>query len=65
MTVTVNNRQVDTCATHLNQLADELNLPVQGVAVAVNNRLIPRTEWHKFQLSPNDSIVVIKAACGG
>ena len=65
MTVTVNNRQVDTCAAYLNQLADELNLPAQGVAVAVNNRLIPRTEWHKFQLSPNDSIVVLKAACGG
>lgn len=65
MTVTVNNRQVDTCATSLAQLADEMKLPAQGVAVAVNNRLIPRTEWHKFQLSPNDSIVVIKAACGG
>lgn len=65
MTITVNRQQVETQATLLSQLADELKLPAQGVAIAVNNKMIPRTEWNKFQLSENDSIVIIKAACGG
>ena len=40
-------------------------LPERGVAIAVNNKMIPRTEWNERILQPNDSLVVIKAACGG
>ena len=40
-------------------------VPTQGVAVAANNRMIPRTEWADYALSEGISIVIIKAACGG
>ena len=30
-----------------------------------DNRMVPRIEWEKCVLHPNDSLVVIKAACGG
>ncbi|KAB5204631.1 sulfur carrier protein ThiS, partial [Bacteroides thetaiotaomicron] len=33
--------------------------------IAVNNKMIPRSEWEKFALQENDNLVVIKAACGG
>ena len=39
--------------------------PEKGIAIAVNNRMVPRIEWEKCVLHPNDSLVVIKAACGG
>lgn len=65
MKVQVNNKEVETPSTTLLQLAQELKLPVQGVAMAVNNRMIPRTQWEKFSLKENDSLVIIKAACGG
>ena len=54
-----------TPASTLTQLAAQLELPVQGIAIAVNNKMIPRSEWEKFALQENDNLVVIKAACGG
>lgn len=65
MKLTVNNKEVDTQATHLLQLAEELSLPAQGIAMAVNNRMVPRTEWKEHILAENDTVVIIKAACGG
>lgn len=47
------------------ELASQLALPEKGIAIAVNNRMTPRTEWNERILQPNDSLVVIKAACGG
>ncbi len=66
MKLTVNSKETevkDECT--IAQLADQLALPLQGVAIAVNNKMIPRTNWAKHVLQPNDSLVVIKAACGG
>lgn len=66
MKVQVNNKEVNiTNDSTLNQLIAQLELPVQGIAIAVNNQLIPRTEWECFSLHENDSLVIIKAACGG
>ena len=33
--------------------------------LAVNNKMVPRTQWADFQLKENDALIVIKAACGG
>lgn len=65
MKITVNNQEIDTRATTLLQLAEELSLPDRGVAVAVSNRMVPRTEWENYQLTEEASVVIIKAACGG
>ena len=65
MKITVNNQEIDTRATTLLQLAEELSLPDRGVAVAVSNRMVPRTEWENHQLTEEASVVIIKAACGG
>ncbi|MGN0048271.1 MAG: sulfur carrier protein ThiS [Bacteroides sp.] len=65
MKLTVNNKEVETEASTLTQLAQQLGLPPQGVAMAVNNRMIPRTEWSDYALSEGLAIVIIKAACGG
>ncbi len=61
MKLTVNSKETevkDGCTTFL-------ALPEKGIAIAVNNRMVPRIEWEKCVLHPNDSLVVIKAACGG
>lgn len=65
MKLTVNNKEVETEASTLAQLAQQLGLPPQGVAMAVNNHMIPRTEWSDHALSEGLAIVIIKAACGG
>ena len=65
MKITVNNQEIDTRATTLRQLAEELSLPDRGVAVAVSNRMVPRTQWEACALSEGMRVVVVKAACGG
>lgn len=66
MKLTVNSKETevkDGCTVA--KLATRLALPEKGVAIAVNNKMIPRTQWAERVLQANDSLVVIKAACGG
>lgn len=65
MKIFVNNKEVETQAQTLLQLADEWSLPAQGVAIAIDNRMIPRTQWGETPIAEGTSVVVIKAACGG
>lgn len=66
MKVQVNSKEVNlTDASTLTQLAEQLELPVAGIAIAVNNQMIPRTEWDRFVLHESDNLMIIKAACGG
>lgn len=60
-----NNKEISTVAQTLQQLAQELSLPDKGIAVAVDNKLVPRPEWDAFLLKEGIRIVVIKAVCGG
>jgi len=65
MKLKVNDKEVETVATTLSLFSQEQNLPTTGIAVAVNNRMIPRTEWDSFILNEDDNILIIKAVCGG
>ncbi len=65
MKVSVNNKEVETVAASLSELARELSLPEQGVAMAVDNRFVPRSGWADYALSEGMDVVVIRAACGG
>ena len=65
MKLKVNDKEVETGATNLSQFSQEQNLPTSGIAVAVNNRMIPRTEWDSYVLNEGDHIIIIKAVCGG
>ncbi|MBQ0072853.1 MAG: sulfur carrier protein ThiS [Prevotella sp.] len=65
MKINVNNKETDTNANNLMALAQELSLPAAGVAMAISNRMIPRTEWESTTLSEGANVIIIKAACGG
>lgn len=65
MNVTVNNKPVETGASTLKELALQLELPEKGVAVAVSNKIVPRSEWENFAITEGVSIIVIRASCGG
>ena len=65
MNVTVNNKPVETGASTLKELALQLELPEKGVAVAVPNKMVPRSEWENFAITEGVSIIVIRASCGG
>lgn len=65
MKLTINNQPVETAARTLSELSVELSLPEAGVAVAVNNCMVPRSEWTEYSLCEDMQVVIIKAAYGG
>ncbi len=66
MKIRVNNQIVE-CKEYatLQDVSSQLQLPEKGVAVAVNNQMIPRSQWSTHMMNESDSLVIIKAACGG
>ena len=65
MRIQVNNNPVDTTADTVQALSLELKLPLTGVAVAVDNKMVRRADWPTTILHEGASVVIIKAACGG
>lgn len=65
MKLTINNQPVETASATLSALAMELSLPETGVAIAVDNRMVPRAEWAMYALREAMQVVIIKAAYGG
>ena len=65
MKIQVNGKQTETSATTLAALAEEMGLPEKGVAVDVANHMVQRQEWATTAIRENDSVIIIKAACGG
>ena len=66
MKVTINNSQTEfPDGTTLRIVADEHRLPEKGVAMAVNNNMIPRDKWDSHVVNDGDNIVILKAFCGG
>ena len=66
MKIFVNNKENEIAAgSSIADLAAQLGLPAQGVAIAVNNKMIPRASWAEHLLQSDDKLVVINAACGG
>jgi sulfur carrier protein len=47
-------------------LLAQLNLAEKrGVAVAVNNAIISRANWNKYELNENDKVTIIRPTQGG
>jgi sulfur carrier protein len=44
-----------------NQLGDKQ----KGIAVAINDSVIPRSNWETYTIKNNDTILIIKATQGG
>ena len=60
-----NSKQQACGDRRLKELALQLELPEKGVAVAVSNKMVPRSEWENFAITEGVSIIVIRASCGG
>lgn len=49
----------------LEQFASWRELPSGGVAIALNNRIAPRSKWGSLKINEGDDLMVISAAYGG
>ena len=67
MEIQLNNqsKEIASC-TSIQQLLDEVvGQKQKGIAVAVNNTVVPKAVWVNHMLQANDNIFIIKAAQGG
>ncbi len=67
ITVRVNDKPHEAAAgTMLAQLLLELGLTAaQGVAIAINDTVVPRSAWEEYCLAEGDQVLVIQATQGG
>jgi len=66
MNLLVNSEPKQFSGRNISELVQSLNMPsTNGIAFAVNDKVVPKTEWEKFQLNDNDKILIIKATQGG
>lgn len=66
MKVELNSKEysLDSAVT-LGAFLESLDIKREGIAVAVNNAIVPRTKWNEHQLNDGDKLIIIKAVCGG
>ena len=67
MKVFLNNESVEVNnSIYLMEILKLKNLEQKkGIAVAVNNQIIPKMNWEKYTVSENDKLMVIQATQGG
>ena len=65
MKVNINNKETETQAKTVKELANELNLPATGVAIAISNTMVSRDVWDTTPILEGADIVIVKAFCGG
>ena len=66
MQVQFNDQHIETTASNLQELLEEMMLSTKtGIAVAVNDFVVQRPLWNTKSLNEQDVILVITAAAGG
>lgn len=66
MKVVVNNKEVEISdQSNVNDLISEMKMPKKGIAIAVNNEVIPKDQWSEFKLEKEMRVTLIKATQGG
>lgn len=66
ITIAINEQshQVAT-GSNLQQIISQFELPEMGCVFAINNNVVPRSEWASTALSQGDSISLFQAIAGG
>ena len=67
MNIYINNKLQELPGkSKITDALDALNITAQkGIAIAINNNVIPHTEWETHLLQPEDKVILIKATQGG
>lgn len=65
--ITVNGKEIPyQLGKTLKQILADLDMDAtKGIAIAVNERVVARTNWETYPVNDFDKILVIKAAQGG
>jgi sulfur carrier protein len=61
------NSESHQCAegSSLQSVLSELQIETQGIAVAINQQIVTKTNWDTHEVVNQDEILIIKATQGG
>ena len=66
ITVNLNQKQYQVAKkSSLQDFINKVQVSSSGIAVAVNQQIISKTNWNTKELQNGDSILIIKATQGG
>ncbi|OOE65199.1 thiamine biosynthesis protein ThiS [Salinivibrio kushneri] len=65
MQLIINDAPTEVNATTVAQLIEEMKVPAESVAVALNQTIIARDAWSSTSLTAGDSLAVFQAIAGG
>lgn len=67
MEIQLNNqsKEIASCISIQQLLDDVVGQKQKGIAVAINNSVVPKAVWVNHIVQANDNILIIKAAQGG
>lgn len=67
MNIFFNNTEIELpgAAVSVGELLKSRGVPAAGIAVAINDKVVRKSEWETTLLSQGDRVIVITAVCGG
>ncbi len=66
MKLQINSEQKEFFGKNISELVQLLQMEnTNGIAFAVNEKAISKSNWENFELKENDKILIIKATQGG
>ncbi|NHB97871.1 sulfur carrier protein ThiS [Photorhabdus stackebrandtii] len=66
MKITINDQLMElTAPLALQQLLEQLEWSQPGTALAINQTIIPRSNWSTYQVNDGDNILLFQAIAGG
>ena len=66
ITVMVNDSPVEVDEkTSIHLLLQKVNTSVNGIAIAINGTIVPKSKWETEGPQQNDNLLIIKATQGG
>ncbi|MFM2588410.1 sulfur carrier protein ThiS [Vibrio sp. TBV020] len=66
ITIVINEQSHQVSSeSNLQQIISQFELPEMGCVFAINNNVVPRSEWASTVLSQGDSISLFQAIAGG
>ena len=66
MYIKVNNENQEISEnTSIEQLVEQLKISTNGIAIAINNTVVKKSEWNSTIINNTDDILIIKSTQGG
>ena len=66
MKIYINQKEIEVQdSISVKELLDMQQISIEGTAIAIDNKLVPKTEWNDRILTEGNKITIIRATFGG